>query len=87
MSHRWNIGRVQASAEEFRWEPRWPWTRLRKLPADLQCVRIRDMASREMLWIPADALVIECVSSDGPVWLWGMPVQVKYVIAMIRRGW
>lgn len=87
LSRRWNLGRTQASAEEFRWEPRWPWTRLRELPADLQCVRTREMTFREMLWLPDGALVIECESSDGPVWLWVMPVQVKHVIAMIRRGW
>lgn len=48
-SGRWNLGRTRANAEEFRWEPRWPWTRLRELPADLRSVRARHQTGREWL--------------------------------------
>lgn len=83
-SRRWNLGRTRANAEEFRWEPRWPWTRLRELPADLRFVRARHQTGREWLWLPTGALVIECESSDGPIWLWVMHMQVEHVVPMIR---
>ncbi|GED89285.1 hypothetical protein TNCT6_63700 [Streptomyces sp. 6-11-2] len=81
---RWSSGRVRADAEEFRWEPRWPWTRLREVPADLRFVRVRQQEGLEWLWLPAGVLVIECESSDGPVWLWVMHTQLEHVVAMIR---
>ncbi|MGW2770752.1 hypothetical protein [Streptomyces sp. NPDC001275] len=84
VGRRWSLGRVRADAEEFRWEPRWPWTRLREVPADLRFVRVRQQQGREWLWLPAGVSVIECESSDGPVWLWVMDTQMKHVVAMIR---
>ncbi|WP_324785598.1 hypothetical protein [Streptomyces sp. H51] len=48
---RYSLGRVR-SGGDFRWEPRWSWTLLRELPADLRHVRTRETAFREMLWPP-----------------------------------
>ncbi|PJM93165.1 hypothetical protein CG719_24250 [Streptomyces sp. CB01373] len=81
----WSSGRVRADAEEFRWEPRWPWTRLREVPADLRVVRVRrQKGAQEALWLPAGVSVIECESSDGPVWLWVVDTQLAHVVRMIR---
>lgn len=81
---RYSPGRVQAGAE-FRWEPRWSWTRLRELPTDLRYVRARDTTFREFWWLPTGALVIECASSAGPVRLCVHAEQVAHVVEMIRR--
>ena len=81
---RYSPGRVP-SGSEFRWEPRWSWTRLRELPTDLRYVRARDTTFREFWWLPTDALVIECESSAGPVRLCVHAEQVAQVVAMIRR--
>jgi hypothetical protein len=81
---RYSVGRVQAGGE-FRWEPRWPWTRLRELPTDLRYVRARHTTFGEVWWIPPGALVIECESSGGPVRLWARTQQAVQVVEMIRR--
>ncbi|MFE5105996.1 hypothetical protein [Streptomyces sp. NPDC056663] len=81
---RYSLGRVLAGGE-FRWIPRWSWTRLRELPADLRYIRAREMTFREMLWLPARVLVIECESSVGLVRLWVHPEQAVQVLEMIRR--
>ncbi|MFJ4552888.1 hypothetical protein ACIP4X_27500 [Streptomyces sp. NPDC088817] len=87
VSGRWSPGRVRADAEEFRREPRWPWTRLREIPADLRFVRVREQkGGRELLWLPAGVSVIECESSDGPVWLWAMDTQLEHVVAMVTSA-
>lgn len=49
VSRRWSPGRVRADADAFRWEPRWPWTRLRELPAGLRFVRARPQQGLEFL--------------------------------------
>lgn len=84
---RWSVGRIRAGAERFRWEPRWRATRLRALPDDLRMVRTRQQEGGERWWLTPGAMVIECESSDGPVWLWVMPAQLDHVRAMIRNGW
>jgi len=82
---RYSPGRVPAGSE-FRWEPRWSWTRLRDLPSDLRYVRARDATFRELWWLPTGALVIECESSAGPVRLCVHAEQVVPVVEMIRRS-
>ncbi|MFE4255597.1 hypothetical protein ACFRU3_40260 [Streptomyces sp. NPDC056910] len=82
---RYSLGRGLAGGE-FRWIPRWSWTRLRALPADLRYIRAREMTFREMLWLPDRVLVIECESSVGPVRLWAHPKQAVQVVEMIRRA-
>ncbi len=86
LGRRWSLGRVRSEVEEFRWEPRWSWTRLRELPADLRFFRVREPKGREWLWIPIDAFVIECESPEGPVWLWVMGAQWEHVAGTIRQG-
>jgi hypothetical protein len=82
---RYSLGRVPAGSE-FRWRPRWSWTRLRELPADLRFVRAREATFRETLWLlPPGALMIECESSAGPVRLWTRAEHVVHVVGMIRR--
>lgn len=81
---RYSPGRVRAGSE-FRWEPRWSWTRLRELPTDLRYVRARETTFREFWWLPTGALVIECESSAGPVRLCVHAEQVVQVVEMIRR--
>ncbi|MFE6956470.1 hypothetical protein [Streptomyces sp. NPDC057696] len=81
---RYSLGRVLTGGE-FRWIPRWSWTRLRKLPADLRYVRAREASVREMLWLPSGVLVIECESSTGPVRLWARREHVVLIVEMIRR--
>ncbi|MFC5788054.1 MULTISPECIES: hypothetical protein [Streptomyces] len=81
---RYSLGRVLAGGE-FRWIPRWPWTRLRRLPADLRYVRAREATSREMLWLPIGVLVIECASAAGPVRLWARREHALLIVEMIRR--
>ncbi|MFE6962982.1 hypothetical protein [Streptomyces sp. NPDC057696] len=78
-------GNVLAGGE-FRWIPRWSWTRLRALPTDLRYIRAREMTFREMLWLPDRVLVIECESSVGPVRLWAHLEQAVQVVEMIRRA-
>ncbi|WP_240654333.1 hypothetical protein [Streptomyces sp. AcE210] len=81
---RYSLGRVVAGGE-FRWIPRWSWTRLRKLPAGLRYVRAREATFREMLWLPNGVVVIECESSAGPVRLWARREHVVLIMEMIRR--
>lgn len=81
---RYSLGLVQAGGE-FRWKPRWSWTRLRELPTDLRYVRARKTTSRERLWLSPSLLVIECESSAGPVRLWARVEHVEHVVEMIRR--
>jgi hypothetical protein len=81
----YSLGRVRAGGE-FRWTPRWSWTRVRELPADLRYVRARETTWREMLWLPAGALVIECESSAGPVRLWAPGEYAAHVVEMLRRA-
>lgn len=81
---RYSLGRVR-TANEFRWEPRRSWTRLRELPADLRYVRTRETTLRESMWLPTSTLVIECESSAGPVRLWARKEQTAQVVEMIRR--
>ncbi|MFB7166275.1 hypothetical protein [Streptomyces sp. NPDC056242] len=81
---RYSLGRVLAGGE-FRWIPRWSWTRLRRLPAELRYVRAREATFREMVWLPIGVLVIECESPAGPVRLWARREHVVLVAAMIRR--
>ncbi|MFJ3339445.1 hypothetical protein [Streptomyces sp. NPDC086766] len=81
---RYSLGRVRAG-DEFRWKPRWPWTRLRELPADLRYIRTREATFRETLWLPPGVLVIECESPAGPVRLWARTEQAVHVMEMIRR--
>ena len=81
---RYSLGQVRAGGE-FRWNPRWSWTRLRELPTDLRYIRAREATFREKLWLPAGALVIECESSAGPVRLWAHVEHVVHVVEMIRR--
>jgi hypothetical protein len=82
---RYSLGRVPAGSE-FRWSPRWLWTRLRELPADLSYVCRREPAFRERLWLASDAVVIECDSSAGPVRLWAHAEHAVHVVRMIRSG-
>ncbi|WP_240634435.1 MULTISPECIES: hypothetical protein [Streptomyces] len=44
------------------------------------------MTFREVWWLPAGALVIECESSEGPVRLWAHAAQAQYVVDVIRRA-
>ncbi|MFB7758187.1 hypothetical protein ACFC18_52920 [Streptomyces sp. NPDC056121] len=81
---RYSLGRVPAGGE-FRWMPRWSWTRLRVLPADLRHVRAREATYREMLRLPIGVLVIECESSAGPVRLWARREHAALIAEMIRR--
>ncbi|MER5957224.1 hypothetical protein ACFC18_47820 [Streptomyces sp. NPDC056121] len=81
---RYSLGRVLAGGE-FRWIPRWSWTRLRRLPAELRYVRAREATFREMVWLPIGVLVIECESPAGPVRLWARREHVVLVAEMIRR--
>ncbi|WP_231905641.1 hypothetical protein [Streptomyces davaonensis] len=81
---RYSPGRVR-SGGRFHWEPRWSWTRLRELPPDLHYVQARRPTLREMLWVSADALVIECESSTGPVRLCAHAAQAVPVVEMLRR--
>ncbi|MEU1535199.1 hypothetical protein [Streptomyces fagopyri] len=81
---RYSLGLVRAEGE-FRWEPRWSWTRLREIPTDLRYIRARVITSREKLWLSPSGLVIECESSAGPVLLWVHMVNVEHVVEMIRR--
>ncbi|MFE1925389.1 hypothetical protein ACFW91_22810 [Streptomyces asoensis] len=82
---RYSLGRVQAGSE-FQWKPRWPWTRLREIPTDLNYVRAREATSREAWRLPTGVLVIECESSAGPVRLWTRPQYARHVVVMIRRA-
>ncbi|MFB8268865.1 hypothetical protein ACFC96_19960 [Streptomyces sp. NPDC055955] len=81
---RYSLGRVPTGGE-FRWMPRWSWTRLRVLPADLRYVRAREATYREMLRLPIGVLVIECESSAGPVRLWARREHAALIAEMIRR--
>ncbi|MEV6700576.1 hypothetical protein AB0M68_26010 [Streptomyces sp. NPDC051453] len=81
---RYSLGRVP-SGSEFRWIPRWSWTRLRSLPADPRSARARKATFREMWWLPIGVLVIECESSAGPVRLWARKEHAVLVMEMIRR--
>ena len=81
---RYSLGQVPAGSE-FRWKPRRSWTRLRELPTDLRYVCARDATFREKLWLPSDALVIECESSAGSVRLWVHAEHAVHVVKMIRR--
>lgn len=80
----YSFGRVPAGSE-FRWKPRWSWTRLRELPTDLRYVSAREASFREALLLPSGALVIECESSAGPVRLWVRAEHAARVVKMIRR--
>ncbi|WP_432165794.1 hypothetical protein [Streptomyces sp. bgisy031] len=80
---RYSLGRVPTGGE-FRWMPRWSWTRLRVLPADLRYVRAREATYREMLRLPIGVLVIECESSAGPVRLWARREHAALIAEMIR---
>ncbi|WP_406371441.1 hypothetical protein OG788_15680 [Streptomyces sp. NBC_00647] len=82
---RYSLGQVRAGGR-FQWKPRWSRTRLRELPKDLRYIRARRATLREMLWVPAKALVIECESSAVPVRLWAYPQQAVHVVEMIRRA-
>jgi hypothetical protein len=81
---RYSLGQVPAGSE-FRWKPRWSWTRLRELPTDLRYVCARDATFREKWWLPSDARVIECESPAGSVRLWVHAEHAVHVVKMIRR--
>ncbi|WP_327350826.1 hypothetical protein [Streptomyces sp. NBC_01304] len=82
---RYSLGRVR-SDQEFRWEPRWSWSRQRELPAELRYVRTRKLTAGEVWRLPAGVMLIECESAEGPVRLWVREAYAAHVAEMIRRA-